>query len=179
LNVGYKPEHIFNFIENDNLTIETTNPYGFDLLSIESKKGDLNLLVSRTYNNRAADLVEKDIGLALKYLNYSLTIDPKCAESLIMRAAVFSRSSEFVNAFEDVNVTLDLYPKWEMTYFARAFVRKEFGDIPGCLSDLDLAIEMNPENLGLYVGRSEVHFGLKNYQKAIEDFEKANNIRES
>ena len=31
LEVGYNPEHIFSFIETDNLGIETSHPYGFNL----------------------------------------------------------------------------------------------------------------------------------------------------
>lgn len=171
--VGYRPEHIFSFIDNDNLVVETTHPYGFNLPHNEFIEGDLNLIVSRIYNNRAADLIEINKNLALKYFDYSLTIDPKCAESLITRAAVLSRLSEFVRAFDDINNSLDLYPEWEMTYSARAFVRKEFGDISGCLSDLNLAIEINPEDPRPYFGRSEAYFSLGDFEKAIGDFEKA------
>jgi len=62
-------------------------------------------------------------------------------------------------------------PHWP--YAKRGFVKSELGDYYGAISDLNQAIEFDPNDAGAYEYRGEYKCDLKDYQGAITDFTKA------
>ena len=126
LSVGVTPGHIFSFIESEKLVMENVNPKGFNYIRSVFQKGGLKWLISRTYNNRAADIDGADNELTLKYLGYSLAIDPICSESLVMRSSLFSDLSDFDRARQDIELALELYPFHIKVHEAKKYIEEKW-----------------------------------------------------
>ncbi len=61
---------------------------------------------------------------------------------------------------------------WQIDFDA-AIQKRDAGDLPGCLSDLDRLAAENPENAGVAGTRAGVLFELGRFEEAAEGFRRA------
>ena len=73
----------------------------------------------------------------------------------------------------------DAYSQTAEDYFDRAYDKDENGDYYGAISDLNKAIELNPDDPDVYNNRGIAKGELKDYYGAISDFNKAIKIDSS
>ena len=55
------------------------------------------------------------------------------------------------------------------TYFNRALLNMVMNDLPSAISDLDISMKLNPNDIDVYLTRAEAYFRLAQYEKAIDD----------
>ena len=81
--------------------------------------------------------------------------------------------SKAVNIFTDV---INLDPKWAEAWNKRATVFYMIGDYTASQKDIDKVLELEKRHFGALAGQGLVNIKLKNYEKAIESYKKAQEI---
>lgn len=85
----------------------------------------------------------------------------------------FSQAN-FVGAIDDYTAAIKLAPTRGVLYLQRGLARIEEGLFDLALTDLDKALDYDkPNGLAILICRGKAHFGLKNYAKALDDFNSA------
>ena len=78
-----------------------------------------------------------------------------------------------VNIFTQV---IDLDPNWAEAWNKRATVLYLMGDYKGSQKDIDKVLELEKRHFGALAGQGLVNIQLKNYEKAIMSYKKAQEI---
>ncbi|MBY0546602.1 MAG: tetratricopeptide repeat protein [Candidatus Obscuribacterales bacterium] len=103
---------------------------------------------------------------------------PPFAESEVERLQAeglgkFSQAN-FAGAINDYTDAIKLAPTRGVLYLQRGLARIEEGLFDLALADLDKALEFDkPNSLAISICRGKAHFGLKNYERALDDFSSA------
>jgi len=63
-------------------------------------------------------------------------------------------------------------PKDSKLYANRATTLVKLLDFPSALRDIDRALELDPTYVKAYVKKGAIHYGLKEYHKSVESYEK-------
>ena len=159
IGVCHYPGHIFNFVccEEGDILIDLTNPHMFNFSPYcDFKKGGLDLLISRVWNNRANDLFEEDLDLAILYLEKALEIDPNCIEALAISAPLYAQEGKLRLAFENIEKAIKLEPRLAKNYNLRAYVKEAAGDIEGAIQDVRSAIDLDPTDPDFSINLKEL-----------------------
>ena len=80
---------------------------------------------------------------------------------------------EAINIFTEV---IDLDPKWAEAWNKRATVLYMMGDYKSSQKDIDKVLELEKRHFGALAGQGLVNIQLKNYEKAILSYKKAQEI---
>ena len=80
---------------------------------------------------------------------------------------------EAINIFTEV---IDLDPKWAEAWNKRATVLYMIGDYKSSQKDIDKVLELEKRHFGALAGQGLVNIQLKNYEKAIMSYKKAQEI---
>ena len=163
MGVCYFPGHIFNFVicDGEEVLVDMTNPQMFKFKPYcDFKKGGLDFLVSRTWNNRANDILDDDFNLAIEFFENSLSIDPDCVESLSVSSALYAKRGDFMTAFGNIHRAIELYPELAKNYNLRAYVKEAAGDIDGALEDVRIAMKLDPTDPDFEINLKEL-LGIK------------------
>tara|TARA_B110000305_G_scaffold169811_1_gene187666 strand:+ start:236 stop:787 length:552 start_codon:yes stop_codon:yes gene_type:complete len=81
--------------------------------------------------------------------------------------------SKAVNIFTEV---INLDPKWAEAWNKRATVLYMMGDYNGSQKDIDKVLKLEKRHFGALAGQGLVNIQLKNYEKAIMSYKKAQEI---
>ena len=81
--------------------------------------------------------------------------------------------SKAVKIFTEV---IDKDPSWAEAWNKRATVLYMIGDYNGSQNDIDKVLNLEKRHFGALAGQGLVNIKLKNYEKAIESYEKAQEI---
>ena len=81
--------------------------------------------------------------------------------------------SKAVNIFTEV---IDLDPKWAEAWNKRATVLYMMGDYKSSQKDIDKVLKLEKRHFGALAGQGLVNMQLKNYEKAIMSYKKAQEI---
>jgi|TARA_B110000261_G_C12907129_1_gene286859 tetratricopeptide (TPR) repeat protein len=81
--------------------------------------------------------------------------------------------SKAVNIFTEV---IDLDPKWAEAWNKRATVLYMMGDYKSSQKDIDKVLKLEKRHFGALAGQGLVNIQLKNYEKAIMSYKKAQEI---
>ena len=81
--------------------------------------------------------------------------------------------SEAINIFTEV---IDLDPKWAEAWNKRATALYMIGDYKSSQKDIDKVLELEKRHFGALAGEGLVNIKLKNYEKAIKSYQKAQKI---
>ena len=71
---------------------------------------------------------------------------------------------------------IDKDPSWAEAWNKRATVLYMIGDYQGSQDDIDKVLNLEKRHFGALAGQGLVNIQLKNYEKAIESYEKAQKI---
>jgi len=94
-----------------------------------------------------------------------------------LRAKIWAEMGNYQNSVSGFETSIKLHPEFaEERYSDLARVRVKFGDLDKALTDAEKAVELKPDNFANIQIRGEVHFARKEYDAAITDFTKSNQL---
>ena len=100
-------------------------------------------------------------------------------ENLTMRLAEGSKlvvNNRLIQAVEIFTEVIEKDPNWAEAWNKRATVLYMIGDYQGSQNDIDKVLDLEKRHFGALAGQGLVNIQLKNYEKAIESYEKAQEI---
>ena len=101
--------------------------------------------------------------------NKELTVKLEEGSSLV-------RVNEFLKAIEIFTEVIDKDPKWAEAWNKRATVLYLIGDYQASQNDINKVLSLEKRHFGALAGQGLVNIQLKNYEKAIESYKKAQEI---
>ena len=129
-------------------------------------------------------VVKSDFDKAIADLTQAIRLNPDGAASRYwMRATARNFKGDYVHAIEDATHAIELATNIESeqlrrnvlrsAYKFRAIARINVGDAESALADYNKAIELNPDNADAHAARGQFYVWQKQYDQAIQDFDKA------
>ena len=115
-----------------------------------------------TYNNPTK---------ALRYLDRAIQLNPRKVEAYTGRGLAHQKLNNFGLAIKDFSKAIELEPTVEK-YLMRAMCYLQSGQSEKAFYDFDLAIALDPNNLGPYIVRAGVWASLQQFRLAILDYNK-------
>ena len=100
-------------------------------------------------------------------------------KSLTLRLAEGSRlvvNQQLSKSIEIFTEVINKDPSWAEAWNKRATVLYMIGDYQGSQNDIDKVLNLENRHFGALAGQGLVNIQLKNYEKAIESYEKAQEI---
>lgn len=125
-----------------------------------------------------------DLTTALDLVNRVITLNPDFQKAYFYKATIYKKMGENEKALKEY----ELMEKKENlvsyeVFLNRAIAQKMSGDALSALTDINKAIELDPENAILYKIRGNIYILLNNHFAAIDDYTKAialdNNLAEA
>ena len=86
------------------------------------------------------------------------------------------RNKQLLKAINIFTEVIDLDPKWAEAWNKRATVLYMMGDYKSSQKDIDKVLELEKRHFGALAGQGLVNIQLKNYEKAIMSYKKAQEI---
>jgi len=86
------------------------------------------------------------------------------------------RNKQLLQAINIFTEVIDLDPKWAEAWNKRATVLYMIGDYKSSQKDIDKVLELEKRHFGALAGQGLVNIQLKNYEKAIMSYKKAQEI---
>jgi clan AA aspartic protease (TIGR02281 family) len=121
---------------------------------------------------------------ALSYMQKEVADHPKNAYAYVIIATIDNAASDYANALQAANLALKNVHKKEKKmvaacYNVRASVYMALSDTDKALSDYDMAIKAEPEDLDYYQLRADIYFYRNQFDKAEADFRQMLKVDES
>ena len=89
------------------------------------------------------------------------------------KGSEYVRNKNLLKAIEIFTEVIELDPEWAEAWNKRATVLYMIGDYQGSQNDIDKVLNLEKRHFGALAGQGLVNIQLKNYEKAIESYEKA------
>lgn len=130
------------------------------------------------YSNRAFAYSQLDnFEQGLKDANKAIEINKNHESAYATIGNIYTKQKKFVEAEEILNKSLSINPKSAIAYFNRGFFYEKSGLYEKSLKDYLKAEELKFDNEALlYNNIAVAHRRLKQYEKAIENLEKARSV---
>ena len=146
-------------------------------LTISSKANDRDDQLNRLFNELKINNLALVYGTEQKIWEIWSThpTDDKLTLELskgtdLMQGSTLSQSIEI---FSDL---IELDPNWAEAWNKRATALYLIGDYEGSQKDIDRVLELENRHFGALAGQGLVNIKLKNYEKAIESYKRAQEI---
>lgn len=112
---------------------------------------------------------------ALEYFNKVVAEEPEAILSYYYRACVYSEKSDNVRALKDVNAGIAIGRKNDKVEMATSFglraqIYLELKDTAQAIADYSTAIGIYPVDPDFYIGRAQLYFSKKLYDKSEADY---------
>jgi tetratricopeptide (TPR) repeat protein len=111
--------------------------------------------------------------LANRSMNQISTANPEAAKPLVEAGNAKSQQSNYKGAIDDYSNALSIDNRNPTTYFNRGTAYHRIGDLDKAESDLDKAIDLNPNLAEALNNRSHVRFDKRQYDQALNDADRA------
>lgn len=93
------------------------------------------------------------------------------------RGITYGFKKQYQLALADFDQVIKINPKSAETFSTRGLLRMETGDIFGALSDVEKAVELEPENPQMYLNRASIFCRIKEYRVFVkQDEDKAREL---
>ncbi len=96
--------------------------------------------------------------------------------SLLQTGSDFVNNNQYFKAIEIFTEVINKDPNWAEAWNKRATVLYMIGDYQGSQNDIDKVLNLEKRHFGALAGQGLVNIQLKNYEKAIESYKKAQKI---
>ena len=116
---------------------------------------------------------------ALLYFNEALTNNPKATDVLVNRAKCFEAKGSVELAIQDYQTILENDPEHTLASFNLLQIHKKQQSENEVQHSLDEFIDQNPNIAEGYASRGLYHYGQKEFQKALTDFQSAARLEPS
>lgn len=148
----------------------------WELAEVNYKKAiDLDITYELAILNLSMLEAQKgDLTTALELVNRVIALNPDFQKAYFYKATIYKKMGENEKALKEY----DLMEKQENlvsyeVFLNRAIAEKMSGDALSALTDINKAIELEPENAILYKIRGNIYVLLNDYFAAIDDYTKA------
>ena len=139
----------------------------------ENRENELNRLFNELKINNVSSsyIIEQKIWKLWSQhpTNQNLTIK-------LEKGSEYVRNEKLLKAIEIFTEVIELDPKWAEAWNKRATVLYMIGDYQGSQNDIDKVLNLEKRHFGALAGQGLVNIQLKNYEKAIESYEKVQEI---
>ena len=146
-------------------------------LTISSKANDRDIQLNRLFNELKINNVALVYGTEQKIWKIWSThpTDEKLTLKLSEGTNLMQGNtlSESIEIFSDL---IELDPNWAEAWNKRATALYLIGDYEGSQKDIDKVLELENRHFGALAGQGLVNIKLKNYEKAIESYKRAQEI---
>ncbi len=113
------------------------------------------------------------IGEAIKFFNRAIEIDSAFLDAHFQRADIRKTLQDYRGAIDDYNKMIEIDSTNIDAFCGRGQVKENYlNDKRGALEDFSLAIKIAPEDAQAYFQRSELMYDMKDYRRAIADYNK-------
>ena len=109
-------------------------------------------------------------------LGRAISLDPNDTEAYLLRAKEMKKAGKSRAAVRDYLKVLGYRPRNFEVVYSLASLYTEIGDYKSAIIYLSDAIELRPQDPGLYVKRGEAKQKVKDYKGALEDFDAAGRL---
>ncbi len=92
------------------------------------------------------------------------------------KGSEFVREQKLLEAIEIFSEVIELDPEWAEAWNKRATVLYMLGDYQKSQDDINIVLNLEKRHFGALAGQGLVNIQLKNYEKAIESYKKAQEI---
>jgi tetratricopeptide (TPR) repeat protein len=121
-----------------------------------------------------------DYQKAVENFNQVIKLEPQNATSYFFRGFAYYHwqridSTKFQNVIEDFSQAIYIEPNVEFFYNIRGASYSYFDNDMQAIEDFTKVIQLNANTISYY-NRGVIYYQLKNYQAALEDFDRAINI---
>ena len=96
--------------------------------------------------------------------------------SLLAEGSNLVNKEEYNKAIDIFSKTIELDPSWAEAWNKRATVLYLSGEFEKSQNDIDKVLQLEKRHFGALAGQGLVNIQLKNYEKAIESYEKAKEL---
>ena len=127
---------------------------------------------SARWLNAVALVKTENYQLALAELDRHISTYPQDPNGYCYRGICCERLEQFTEALASFDRAIALQANQPVFHHARGRTRQQLGDLQGALADFNIAIERKPQAT-VFEDRGEVHRGLGNHNKAIQDCDRA------
>lgn len=118
----------------------------------------------------------KDLDGALSDYEWCIRANYNLEESHLARAMALHRKEDRAAAFAAYNQVLELNPDNVSAWLYRGIVNLETGQTSDAVNDFSQAIRLDDQQWILFNNRAEGYFALQEYDKALLDLQKADEI---
>ena len=118
---------------------------------------------------------KRDFAAAVTELDRSLELNPKNGKAFSTRAFCLLQLGKYQSALDDIGDAIRLDPKRALNYHRRALIEHKLKKYQEAVNDFDKSSELDPKDAPYYLhyGRAEAYAALKQYDKALKDYETA------
>ena len=145
----------------------------FNVLNADERVTKLNKLFNdlKINNYSIASEVEQKI-----WEIWSTHPNNKQLTSLLAEGSNLVNKEEYKKAIDIFSKTIELDPSWAEAGNKRATVLYLSGEFEKSQNDIDKVLQLEKRHFGALAGQGLVNIQLKNYEKAIESYEKAKEL---
>jgi tetratricopeptide (TPR) repeat protein len=120
-------------------------------------------------------LKKQDYPAAVAELNRSLELSPKNAKAYSDRSFALLQTGKYQSALDDINDAIRMNPKRALNYHRRALIEHQLKEYAEAEKDFNESEKIDPKDFPYYVhyGRAETYVRMKEYTKALADYEAA------
>ena len=146
-------------------------------LTISSKANDRDIQLNRLFNELKINNAALVYGTEQKIWEIWTThpTDPNLTNELSKGTKLMQGNTlaESIKVFSNL---IDLDPSWAEAWNKRATALYLIGDYEGSQKDIDKVLELEDRHFGALAGQGLVNIKLENYEKAIESYERVQEI---
>ena len=147
--------------------------FSFNQLKAEDRKNQLNKLFNELKINNT-DLV---YGTEQKIWEiWSTHPTDQFLTTRLAEGSKLVRNKQLINAVDIFTEVIEKDPSWAEAWNKRATVLYMLGDYQSSQNDIDKVLKLEDRHFGALAGQGLVNIKLKNYEKAIKSYQKAQEI---
>ncbi len=150
----------------------------FILLNVNlSKADDRDSQLNQLFNE--LKIIKNDLAYNIEQKIWDIWSTHPTDENLTLRLAEGSNylvNKQLSRAIEIFTEVINKDPSWAEAWNKRATVLYMIGDFKGSQNDINKVLNLEKRHFGALAGQGLVNIQLKNYEKAIESYEKAQKI---
>jgi len=147
--------------------------FNLNILSADDRADQLDKLFNelKINNSIIANEVEQKI-----WKIWSTHPNDEKLTSLLAEGSNLVKNDKYSEAIDIFSKAIELDPFWAEAWNKRATVLYLSGEFEKSQNDIDKVLELEKRHFGALAGQGLVNIHLKNYDKAIESYEKAKKI---
>ncbi len=114
----------------------------------------------------------KKFSAAQNSINQMLRMDPNNLEGILLQSQILAEQGNFPKAIEVLSMASIEYPNEARIFLYRGDINTRMNQASYSIIDYSRAIELNPDNAKTYYKRAGAYEAIRDYKKALADYEK-------